>query len=176
MTTTNLIEDLRLLSPPSFSAWWIALAAVCLSVCFFLILRRRRGRERVSPEQQLDPDPWQTALAELEHLLPLLSHEHSRDYAIKATGILRRYIEARYLLEAPKLATEEFLLLVQDAASLSAEERATLQTFLGQCDLLKFGRYTAAGAELEKLHTAAVEFVVASRPVAPAEVVQEGTA
>jgi hypothetical protein len=130
----------------------------------------------VSPEQQLDPDPWQTALAELEHLLPLLSHEHSRDYAIKATGILRRYIEARYLLEAPKLATEEFLLLVQDAASLSAEERATLQTFLGHCDLLKFGRYTAAGAELEKLHTAAVEFVVASRPVTSANGVQEETA
>jgi len=33
------------------------------------------------------------------------------------------------------------------------------------CDLLKFGRYVAATGELMSLHEAAVNFVLASRPV-----------
>jgi hypothetical protein len=174
MNATNLIEDLRLLSPTRYGEWLtIALLGV-LALGFFFLLRRRFLHANIGATEASGPPLWETALAELERLTPLLSREHSRDYAIRSTGILRRYIEARYALRAPTMATEEFLVMAGKSPSLPVEHRATLEHFLELCDLLKFGRYLAPTAELEPLHAAAVAFVIASRPAtstdAPPEV------
>ena len=115
------------------------------------------------------------ALAELERLTPLLNREHSRDYAIQSTGILRRYIEARYALRAPKLATEEFLVMAESRPPCPRITAPACEHFLELCDLLKFGRYLASAAELEPLHAAAVAFVLASRPASPAKALPEGS-
>jgi hypothetical protein len=164
LNTTNLIEDLRLLSPPKYGGWLALGIFGVLALGIGLLARRRRRRASIDATESSGPELWDVALAELERLTPLLSREHSRDYAIQSTGILRRYIEARYLLQAPKLATEEFLLVARESPALPADHRASLRHFLELCDLLKFGRYLAPANELEPLHAAAVAFVVASRP------------
>ncbi len=175
MDTTNLIEDLRLLSPPNLGVWLVLGLAVVLLAGLFLCARLFRRTAHAAAEVT-GPDLWDVALAELEHLTLLLNRGHSRDYAIQSTGILRRYIEARYLLRAPKLATEEFLVLAKDSPALPAGHRESLRRFLELCDLLKFGRYTAPAAELAALHAAAVAFVLASRPARPANGHPEGSA
>lgn len=170
MIETNLIEDLRLLAPPD-SRWAVAAMLAALGALALVLIRRRLRRwPAVIPTARAAaaPPPWETALAELERLAPLLRPEASRDYALAATAILRGYIEARYGLRAPRLATAEFLGLAGRAAELPTAHRAGLARFLACGDLFKFGRYTATGAELRQLHAAAVDFVLASRPAMPA--------
>jgi hypothetical protein len=176
MNSTNLIEDLRLLSPPAHGGW-LALAVAGVLVCsLFLVLRRARHSAADIAFQAAGPEPWKLAIADLERLAHLLNGEHSRRYAIQSTGILRRYIETRYSLRALRLATEEFLVLAKDSTALPSDHRGSLSRFLTMCDLLKFGHYLATPEELEALHAAAVGFVLASRPVPLGVARSEGTA
>jgi hypothetical protein len=128
------------------------------------LLRRGPHSQPAEALDHLGRPLWERVLSELEQLTPLLTKATSREYGIKSTQVLRRYIEMRYALRAPRLATEEFLVVAGDSKALPEEHRASLHRFLELCDLLKFGRYLAAGSELERLHAAAVEFVLASRP------------
>ena len=166
MPDTNLIEDLRLLHPPNF-AWvvWMALAAGGLALLVWLV--RRRVPPAVRPEPVNPLLVWDETLRELERLLPLLRPDQSRAYAIASTSLLRRYLERRHGLAAPRLATEEFLAAARHSAALSKTERARLEEYLRWCDLLKFGRARAEREELQHLHEAAVEFVSHSKPPSP---------
>lgn len=166
MNDANLIEDLRLLSPPDYR-WAVALvlgaAVLWVLTWWWRRLRRALPVSAVSTPPSGRP-PWETALAELERLVPLLRPETARDYAIASTGVLRGYLEQRYGLRAPRLATEEFLLAASRAEALPSAHRRSLGPFLRRCDLLKFGRYTAGVGELGELHAAALGFVMDSRP------------
>jgi len=168
MTDTNLIEDLRLLAPPSYG--WLLAVGIALVVLAALVLLRRFLRDRASRipiTSGVLPDPTDDTLAELERLTRLLQSECSREYGIRSTTVLRSYIEVRYGLSAPKLATEEFLLAARHSSLLPVEHQTSLGAYLERCDLFKFGRYLAAQEELQQLHAAAVAFVLCSRPKAP---------
>lgn len=165
MIETNLIEDLRLLSPPTRGGWLalgIGLAAAALLGVGWLRWRTRSPQPLSLSDP--GPSPWDVALADLERLTPLLQPEHSRDYGIASTSILRRYVEARYQVQAPRLTTEEFLLVAGVSPLLPADDRSRLGRFLDLGDRFKFGRYTASGPELHQLHTTAVDFLLRSRP------------
>ena len=166
MKGDELIEDLRRLSPPNYGWLWVLVVTGLVAIAFIVLRRRRRGAA-AQGESVFRPGPllWETALADLERLLGLIRGEHAREYAIRSTSILRQYIEARYELHAPRLTTEEFLSLAGESPLLPADHRSGLKQFLELADLLKFGRYRASSGELETLHTAAVAFVLASRPV-----------
>lgn len=165
MTETNLIEDLRRLSPPDWG--WLAVFALGL-LAGLVALGVWRWRVRRAPRTGSGPEggaaPWTVALEALERLAPLLRTEASRDYGRAATAILRTYIETRYGLHAPRLATEEFLVAAARSDALPAAQRGNLGRFLGGCDLFKFGRFTGTPEELRALHVAALDFVLASRP------------
>jgi hypothetical protein len=166
MNDTNLIEDLRLLSPPDHR-WALVLAVAVMTVLALLWWWRRHPRLRpAAPDAPESPGapPWETALAELERLTALLHPDTSRAYAMASTAVLRGYVEQRYGLQAPRLATEEFLVAASRAEALPPDHREGLGRFLRLGDLLKFGRYTATAGELGELHAAALAFVMASRP------------
>ncbi len=174
MNDTNLIEDLRLLSPPNYG-WVLIVALVVLALVVAVLISRTFRRPAPTALATARPEPWTVALDALERLAPLLCTERSRDYGIAATGVLRSYIETRYGWHAPKLATEEFLIAAGTSPVLPAEHRASLGRFLELCDLFKFGRYVAAADELQQLHAAAVAFVLASRPPNPVVAETEGS-
>jgi hypothetical protein len=169
MNETNLIEDLRLLSPPSYG-WVLGGAAVVVCGVILLLVLWRRAQHAAVPTAAPDAglSPWDAALAELEGLSPLLRTDRSRDYGRAATAILRRYLEARYGLHAPRQTTEEFLVAAAASPALRAEDRLNLGRFLAQCDLCKFGRFVATVEELQELQAAAVALVLGSRPANPA--------
>ena len=105
-------------------------------------------------------------LAELEKARALMSPETSRPYGIEVSGIIRRYIERRFGLVAPRRSTEEFLVEASASAKLEPAHRQLLAEFLGTCDFLKFARARAELAELEAQHKAAVRFVTETPLVA----------
>ena len=167
MTETNLIEDLRELTPPDYGWIWLALLGIALVLSGLLLFRRKRAADSATGSIAAATDPWGVTLAELDRLTALLVPARSREYAIRSTEVLRGFIEARYGQRAPTQTTEEFLATASIASWLPSHERTGLSRFLELCDLLKFGRFTASTEELKQLHAAAVAFVISAKPPEP---------
>jgi hypothetical protein len=159
-TATNIIDDLRLLEPwqgPPLWAW-VVIALVVVGGIIFMI--RRRNAMRSPAQGTQDPTHAHAdALAELEKARALMLPDKSRPYGIEVSGIVRRYVERRFGLVAPRRSTEEFLVEASASAKLESAHRQLLADFLGTCDFLKFARARAELAELEAQHKAAVRFV-----------------
>jgi hypothetical protein len=167
----DLIDDLRLLDPPEpfrLNPWIVAAGLIAIVLIWWLARRRRatqapRRRESTMRKAQED------ALAELKKLFALIEREESRPYAQESSGIIRRYIEVRFELNAPRQSTEEFLEEVQHSPRLTPTHRGLLGEYLRVCDLLKFAKTLANRDELKALHEAAVNFVKETRYVPQAE-------
>jgi hypothetical protein len=161
MLANDLIDDVRLLEPPEpfhFNPWLLGGAAVALVLLWWGI-RFCRGRAAARAQIRAVEQAHADALAELERLFALVDQEQSRPYAIESSAIIRRYIEARFALSAPRQSTEEFLVAAKHSPKLAPAHQALLGDFLRVCDLLKFARTFANRAELHQLHDAAVRFV-----------------
>ncbi len=167
-TATNIIDDLRFLEPwTAPPVWmWVLLALAIVGVVMFI--QRRNAARRAALGAQVAAHAHEDALAELEKARALMSPEHSRPYGIAVSGIVRRYIERRFAIVAPRRSTEEFLIEAAASAKLEPAHRQLLAEFLGSCDFLKFARARAELTELEAQHQAAVRFVTETR-VVPAQ-------
>jgi hypothetical protein len=133
-------------------------------------LRRLRRRPVPAPT----PSCW--ALAELDRLEGLKLAEAGRvdAYHTRLSEIVRRYLELRFQLRAPRQTTEEFLAAAPQAGVLSAEQQVLLREFLGRCDLAKFGRAAFSPAECHALGGMARDFVTATAEAAPAPAGSQG--
>lgn len=162
----DIIDDLRLLEAPE--PWRInypLIAAIILAAAFiWWIVRTRRANIAAQAGGNAAAQAHADALAELERLFALIDSEQSRPYAIESSAIIRRYIEVRFQLDAPKRSTEEFLAEAQRSPKLAPEFQKLLADFLQCCDLLKFARTFANRNELVQLHDAAVCFVKETAP------------
>ena len=163
---TELIDDLRLLEAPEpFRLnYWPVLVSLALFVLIGWIVRLRRARNSAQAHANAMQQAHADALAELERLFALIDTEQSRPYAIESSAIIRRYIEARFRLDAPHRSTEEFLAEAQHSPKLTPEFQKLLADFLHCCDLLKFARTSADRGELAQLHDAAIRFVKETAP------------
>jgi len=162
MTSTELIDDLRLLEPPRpwfvQYGWMLALLLVIAGAAIWFLRHRakRAARAAAADTAQVAEED---ALAELARLFALIDEERSRPYALESSAIIRRYIERRFKLAAPQRSTEEFLAEARHAPQLKTDFQKLLADFLGCCDVLKFARTVANRGELTQLHEAATHFV-----------------
>ena len=164
---TNIIDDLRLLEPWHMPPPWVwVLLVVVIASGIALMIRRRNAARRAAQGAQIAEHAHEDALAELEKARSLMSPENSRPYGIEVSGIVRRYVERRFGIVAPRRSTEEFLIEAAASVKLEPAHRKLLAEFLGCCDFLKFARARAEVSELEAQHQAAVRFVTETR-VAP---------
>ena len=160
---TNIIDDLRLLEP---SSPWLMLAVaggVIVLVLCFLLWRRSVARRDQRPSTVVAAHAHEDALAELEKARSLIKAGNSRDYSIEVSNIIRRYIERRFDIVAPRRSTEEFIIEAAKSVKLEPHHRELLREFLSSCDFLKFGRGLAEVHELEAMHQSAVKFVSDTR-------------
>ena len=162
-TSTNIIDDLRFLEPWSIPPWLLALIALVVVAGIALMIRQRNSARRAAVGTGTAAHAHEDALAELEKARALMSPENSRPYGIEVSGIVRRYIERRFGIVAPRRSTEEFLTEAAASAKLESPHRQLLAEFLGTCDFLKFARARAELKELEAQHQAAVKFVTETR-------------
>ncbi len=165
-TTTNIIDDLRLLEPWQAPPLWVwLLLGLLVAGAVVFVLRWRNAARRAAQGAHVAAHAHEDALAELDKARALMSSENSRPYGIEVSGIVRRYIERRFDIVAPRRSTEEFLIEAAESAKLEPAHRQWLAEFLGTCDFLKFARARAELGELEAQHEAAVRFVTETRVV-----------
>ena len=120
-----------------------------------------RRRRRVAQQRSAFEIAWEALLAlEAE---PLPRGEEVDAWYVRLSGIVRAFIEGRYGLRAPKLTTEEFLLLAGRSEVLKVQHRATLAALLERADRVKFTAYQPAAEESAEALASARRFLEESR-------------
>lgn len=145
--------------------WWVpwAVGALVLVLLIFAAWWWSRRRREMSDEPfaQLPP-PYDEAQTGLRQARELLDDPSADRYVVAVSRVLRRYIERALDLPAPERTTEEFLPEAARHRVLQGDLATRLESFLYQCDLVKFARQDLARANREELLDAAHRFVEAT--------------
>jgi hypothetical protein len=169
---TNMVastNDIRPIKPPVFVpnplswAFWTAgiLLALLLIVTAIVVWLTTRKRRAIAPPIP----PHVRARQRLEAALKLIGDP--RAFCIAVSDAVRIYLEERFSLRAPERTTEEFLRDLQKTSALTQPQKASLATFLEQCDLVKFARFEPPETLLRELHESAVRLVHETQYEAP---------
>jgi hypothetical protein len=177
----DLQGDIRDIKPPAelpggraWIAWLIGglvLAAGALWLARSLRRRRlRHGLEKI-PYQGPPRPAHRIALEELDRIaaLNLLSEGMIKEFYTQVCDVIRRYIEGRYALRAVELTTWELIGEMKRNA-VPEDHREGLESFLGECDLVKFAKYMPPAEVRQRLLPRARQLVLLTRitPVPPA--------
>jgi hypothetical protein len=136
----------------------IGLAVVALAgLLLYLWKRRKKGRKL--------PYPHEIALIALARLRPMMNPGQALIYAEQLSEILRRYIEARFLILSTRQTTREFFaVLVSNPQAISsmAEHHDHLRECLEQCDMAKFAHCIPDQQDMEAMEQAVRGFIEAT--------------
>ncbi|HEY1170402.1 MAG TPA: hypothetical protein VGH19_03440 [Verrucomicrobiae bacterium] len=169
------IRDIRALVDVPLGWEWLTWAVVALigGVILWRIYVLWQNRP---PEKPKKPalSPEQKAYQQLDGALRLLIEP--KVFCSVVSDAVRVYLEDRFHFRAPERTTEEFLLELQKSPRLNGEQKKTLATFLGRCDLVKFAGFQPAETELKELYSIAHRLVDESKPMVEAAVLTRETA
>jgi hypothetical protein len=121
-------------------------------------LARRRERGAAAPPAPPASETARRALQALE-ARGLVQAGEIKEYYAELSGIVRRYLEARFGVHAPEMTTEEFLLATARGGALDTRHRALLSGFLRESDLVKFARHRPTMDDARRALEAARRFV-----------------
>ncbi|MBF0537220.1 MAG: hypothetical protein HQL03_03100 [Nitrospirae bacterium] len=159
------IKDLEGTKPPWPYVITGALALAIAAIVLYLIrLKRARQGHLGQPPQRTAHELAYEALERLR-TGTLLQDGLLKEYFSELSAIVRHYIEDRFLLKAPEMTTEEFLLKMREAQQLSPSQKALLRDFLQRCDMVKFARYGPTQEEIQESFDAARRLVDETRPL-----------
>ncbi len=152
---------------PLAAAGLIILIAGSVFVVNLLKKKIEVKNKRLKPAHQI-------AYEQLEALKnkDYLSRGKIKEYYIEISDIVRHYLENRFLLKAPEMTTEEFLVNVRDYSQLASVHKVLLREFLVCCDLVKFARYAPVKEEIDSVFDSAKMFIDQTKE--EAEVIAEG--
>jgi len=105
--------------------------------------------------------PYVIALRELERTkeMSLDTEMRVKEYYIRISGIVRRYVENYFGICAPERTTEEFLQELTKEAQFNRDHKKLLKEFLRHCDMVKFAKYSPDSEEIEGVYSKAKQFV-----------------
>jgi hypothetical protein len=163
-TTPNLADLSPMVQPlplPPSPLWLWLLGA--LGVCAAAvggILVARRYRKHVE-EQAKPPTPEELAHQAMRALLSENLHGKGefKEFYVRLTGIVRRYIEATTGVRAPEETTEEFLRDVRQRQVFPHDRAVNLGRFLEAADLVKYAAQKPGERQIEEAISRAQEFV-----------------
>jgi hypothetical protein len=152
---------------------WIAGAAglIALALLAWWLWRRRATPEVGTPAEPALPADY-TALTELSRIekLGLLEREEFKAYYTLVVDAVRRYLEARYTMEAMDRTTMELL----DDMNRRGIGIEPLEPLLNEADLVKFARFTPSILSGEASMHAARQIVVTTAPRRTPGIVPDG--
>jgi hypothetical protein len=170
------LKELRDILPPERPPalehwpWWPFLAGglLMLGATAPVVWLLQRRKPQAPPP--LPAHAW--AAAELDRLeaLDLPARGELNRYHTLLSDVVRRYLELRFQLHAPRQTTAEFLKAVQSATQLAPAQQDLLREFLGRCDLAKFAGASPTPDECRTTADMARSFVEQTGAIsAPAE-------
>lgn len=129
-------------------SWWgpvlFGLAAAAAGAAIALLVRRQRRRSASAAPVKPGPPPRPHHLVALEALAalkasPLLEQGRVKEYHVRASDIVRTYLEGKLEVPALELTTGEVAAEMRRAA-LDARLCEQVREFLEACDLVKFAK------------------------------------
>ena len=155
--------------------WWRVLPWVLLAlalaggVAYYLHRRRRAAPASAPPVPRAPPRPYHELALEALRALEkssLLERGQVKEYHVRISEILRRYIEGQLEVPALELTTQEVVGGMQRAA-LGGRVTGAFRTFLERCDLVKFAKLRPGSDEARALMAQARELVRMTSGAAP---------
>lgn len=144
-----------------------ALLALCAGAVYAACalagrLARRMRLAKMSPARR--------ALLELDELLArqLPVRGLFKDYYIELTHVVRRYVERKYRLRAPKLTTEEFLAQATGSGRFTDGTVRFLGDFLSAADMVKFAASEATPSMADSAASLARRYISEDETSTPA--------
>lgn len=130
----------------------IVLAVVALLALLIWLISRIQHQVKL-----MRMSPKERALTELRKLLALhlIEKDQLKEFYLRLTMIVRRYIERAHHVRAPEQTTEEFLSAAREHPDFTPETVAKLERFLQAADLVKFAGVQPGSASADAAtHTA----------------------
>jgi len=169
--------DLRdIKGPLSLSRnWWVVLLWVALAVALaggaaYYMYRRRRAEPESRPSvPRAPPRPFHEIALEALRALEkssLLERGQVKEYHVRISEIIRRYIEGQLEVPALELTTREVADGMRRAA-LGASITEAFRGFLERCDLVKFAKLRPGSEDSRELMGRARELVRMTSGAAP---------
>ncbi len=161
--------------PGPFRAEYVVLPAAVLALAGLALYAARRrsraGEARPAPLPARKPLPPEVvALRALDALeeMGLVDRGRVPEHFYRLSGIVRRYIEARFAIAAPEMTSEEFLDATARSDALPGGHRETLREFMRVSDLAKYARFVPGRDEVAETLAVARRFVRETTPAATA--------
>jgi len=162
-SATPLSQAVHDIAPPvdvfPYPPWMVAAAIAFLVLLFglFVWLLVAWIRRRPPPPP---PTPTAIALRELEKLRARARETEPYLFSVAVSDVLRTFIsDAKFRLPATRQTSPEFLAAIAGSEMFSEGDRSLLGHFLEKCDLIKFARMQATGADNAELVESALAFV-----------------
>lgn len=161
--------------PVGMAAWYwtagIAAGLLLAGLGGFWVVRKRRSARLIAAEIVIPPH--EAAFSALDRLLAanLIEKGEIKAFYQEISGILRRYIEARFGLRAPEQTTEEFLDGLRTGEALDVRYQGLLKQFLTHCDLVKFAAHLPTDADIRNSVDSCRRFIAETRPAETKEMV-----
>jgi hypothetical protein len=149
-------------APRRYWPWIVAAAAlVAAAILLWWWLRRRSRRTGEEPSVPVLPADY-VALTELTRIerMDLVRRGEFKKYYTLVTDALRRYLSARFEVEAMDRTTDELLLELED----TGRRVDKLDSLLREADLVKFAKYVPGEEAGTAAMSSAREIVVKSTP------------
>jgi len=143
------------------------IAAAALVV--FLLMRHRLHSFRPIVVPKTPGEIAYERIAGLERR-NLLAQGKVKEYFSALSDIIRRYIEARFNIQAPEMTTEEFLNSLKSNPSIDTKHKETLKKFLLLSDMVKFAKYGPDVTEVKESLELAKQFIRETTVQEPAPV------
>jgi hypothetical protein len=154
--------------PPGLAEVLLMLAALLLVAAAVVAVVRYRKRKPAAPVAAAPVPERPAHVIALEELARLKEQRLWQQGLVKAyyselTGVLRRYFENRYAIQALEQTTGEIMASL-DRHPSSAPARAEIEGLLRMADLVKFARLEPGTADHEEGLRTAYEVVERTRP------------
>jgi len=163
---TAWAQDLRDVRPPvdllpNYFWFWILAAALTAGISAAALFWLNKRNSRLAGKNVVVKAAWEIASEELDALAKenLPAQGRVKEYYVRLSQIVRRYMEGRFAIQAPEMTTEEFLLSLRNAPELIDRHRQAMREFLNCSDMVKFAKYGASVAEMEQGFTLAKRLV-----------------
>lgn len=138
------IRDIKKNADIAFPLWfYLACAAAVMAVIaliWFVVRMAAKKRSRLAEERILTPEEEAEEALKRLSSSELMEGAKIKEYYSELSGILKKYIEARYSLSAMDSTTAELYRLLRDSSGSTGlkEHAQALKQLLGQCDMVKF--------------------------------------